>query len=54
MQFGSGVAVALVQASSYRSDSTLSLGTSICLRSCPKQEKRKGILSSFEVFFIKD
>ena len=40
MQFGSGVAVALVQASGYGSDYTPSLGTSICCRSSPRKGKK--------------
>ena len=41
-QLGSHVAVAVVQASSYSSDSTLRLGTSICSRCGPKKQKIKG------------
>ena len=36
MQLGSGVAVAVVYAGSYSSDSTPSMGTSICHRCSPK------------------
>ena len=39
-RLGSRVAVALVQASSYSSDSTLSLGTSICRRGGPRNGKK--------------
>ena len=39
-QLRSGVAVALVQAGSYSSDQTPSLGTSICLRSNPRKGKK--------------
>ena len=39
MQLGSSVAVAMVQARSYSSDSTPSLGTSICRRCIPKKKK---------------
>ena len=37
---GSGVAVAVAEAGSYRSDSSPSLGTSICLRCGPKKNKK--------------
>ena len=40
-QLGSGVAVAVAQASGHRSDSTPSLGTSTCLRSNQKKKKKK-------------
>ena len=40
MRLRSDVAVAVVQASSYSSDSTPSLGTSICCRCGPKKTKR--------------
>ena len=50
MQLGSGVAVAVVYAGSYSSDSTPSLGTSICHRCSPKaagvalkRQKKKSI-----------
>ena len=36
-----GIAVALVQAGSYSSDLTLSLGTSICCGCGPKKKKKK-------------
>ena len=38
---GSGVAVAVIWTSSCGSNSTLSLGTSICCRWCPKKKKKK-------------
>ena len=41
MQLGSHIAMAVAQASSCSSDSTLSLGTSICHGSGPKIEKKK-------------
>ena len=41
MWLGSSVAVAVVQASSYSSDSTPSLWTSICCRSDPKKTKER-------------
>ena len=41
MWLGSRVAVALVKAGSYSSDSTPSLGTSICLWCCSKKPKKK-------------
>ena len=41
MWLGSCVVVAVVQASSYSSDSTPSLGTSICLGCSPKKKKKK-------------
>ena len=37
MRFGSGIAVAAVSASGYSSDSTASLGTSICYMYSPKK-----------------
>ena len=39
-RLGSHIAVAQVQASSYSSDSTPSLGTSICCRSSPRKGKK--------------
>ena len=45
---GSRVAVALVKAGTYSSDSTPSLGTSICHRCGPKKQtkkKRKGVVN---------
>ena len=39
MQLRSGIAVAVVSARSYSSDSTPSLETSICHRCCPKKKK---------------
>ena len=41
MRDGPGVAVAVVQASSYSTNSTPSLGTSICLGFGPKKTKKK-------------
>ena len=41
MQLRSGVAVAMMEASSCSSDSTPSLGTSICHRCGPKESKNK-------------
>ena len=41
MRLGSGVAVAVVQAGSCSSNSTPSLGTSICRRLGPKKKKAK-------------
>ena len=41
MQLWSSVAVAVVEAGSYGSDSTPSLGTSICHRCGPKEQKKK-------------
>ena len=41
MWFESGVAVAVVQASNCSSDSTPSLGTSICYRCSCKKKKKK-------------
>ena len=41
MQLGSGVAVAVVQASSCSSDSTPSLGIFICLECSPKKQRKK-------------
>ena len=41
MQLGSRVAVAVVQASSYSSDLTPSLGTSICCWFSPKNKQTK-------------
>ena len=38
---GSGIAVAVVQAASYSSNSTPSLGTSICREYSPKMTKKK-------------
>ena len=40
-RLGSGIAVAVVWASSYSSDSTPSLGTSICCRCNPKKKEKK-------------
>ena len=40
-QLGSGVAVAVMQASSYRFDLIPSLGTSICCGYSPKKTKKK-------------
>ena len=50
MQLGSRVAVAVVQASGYSSDSTPSLGTSMCPGCGPKKtidQKKKEIHLSF-------
>ena len=44
MQFGSHVAVVVVQAGSYSSDSTPGLGTSICHGCGPKKTKKKKIM----------
>ena len=44
---GSGVAVAGVKAGSYCSDSTPSLGTSMCLRCSPKKQKNKNLKHIF-------
>ena len=41
MWLGSGIAVAVMQAGSCRSNLTPSLGTSICCRCDPKKEKKK-------------
>ena len=41
LQLRSGVAVAKVQAGGSSSNSTLSLGTSICYRCSPKKKKKK-------------
>ena len=41
MRLGSHIAVAVPQASSYRSNSTPSLGTSICCRLGPKKTKKQ-------------
>ena len=41
MRLGSGIAVAVVQAGCYSSDSTPSLGMSICCRCSPKKPKKK-------------
>ena len=41
MRLGSGVTVALVEAGSYSSDSTLSLGISVCHRFGPRKKKRE-------------
>ena len=41
MQLGSGIAVAVVQAGSYSSSLTPSLGTSICCGCVPKKTKNK-------------
>ena len=41
MQLGSGIAVAGAQASSCGSNSTPSLGTSICHRYSPKKKRKK-------------
>ena len=41
MWLGSGVAVAVVQAGSFSSNLTLSLGTSICHGCGPKKQKKK-------------
>ena len=54
---GSVVAAAVVQAGSYRSNLTSSLGTSICCRCGPKRQNRKDIyiyiyISSFPLCFI--
>ena len=38
---GSGIAVAVTEAGVYSSDSTLSLGTSVCLGCGPKKTKKK-------------
>ena len=40
-QLGSGVAVAVVEAGGYSSDSTPSLGTSMCRGAVLKREKKK-------------
>ena len=40
MQLGSGIAVVMVEAGSYSSNSTLSLGTSMCLRCGPKKKRK--------------
>ena len=48
MRFGSGIAVAVAQASSCSSDSTSSLETSICRRCGPKKtkdQKKKKLIS---------
>ena len=42
-QLGSGVVVALVEAGSCSSDSTPSLGTSICHGSSPRKGKKTGV-----------
>ena len=45
MQLGSGIAVAVVQASSYSSELSPSLGTSMCCRCSPiKTKKKKNLL----------
>ena len=44
-RLGSRVAVAVAQARSYSSDSTPSLGTSICCECGPKKQKRKEMTS---------
>ena len=58
MQLRSGVAVAVVQAGSYSSNSALSLGTSICHMCGPKKEKKKQIneslRSSLVAWCVKD
>ena len=41
MWLGSGIAMAVAQASSYSSDSTPSLGTSICCTNSPKKKKKR-------------
>ena len=41
MWLGSHIAVAVMEAGSYSSDSTPSLGTSICCRCGPKKAKKK-------------
>ena len=41
LQMGSGIAVVVVQASSCSSDSTPSLGTSVCHGHSPKKQKKK-------------
>ena len=48
MQLRSDVAVAVVQASRCSSDSTPSLGTSICCRCGPKKEKKRAKKESEE------
>ena len=40
-QLGSGIVVAVVQASGYSSDSNPSLGAYICVRCGPKRQKKK-------------
>ena len=45
MRLGSWVAVAVAQAGSYSSNSPPSLGTSICHRCSPKEEKKKKVTS---------
>ena len=41
MQLGSGVAVAVAWAGGYSSNSTPSLGTSVCHECSPKNQERK-------------
>ena len=41
-QLGSCIAMAVVQAGSYSSDSTLSLGSTLCCKCSPKKAKKKG------------
>ena len=43
MQLRSGVAAAVAWASGYKSDSTPSLGTSICHGCSPKKRRKKGV-----------
>ena len=40
-QLGSGIAVAVAEGGSYSSDSTPSLGTSLCHRCSPKKKKKR-------------
>ena len=47
MQLGPGVAMAMVQAGSYISYLTPSLGTSMCLRCSPSKKKKKFLLKFF-------
>ena len=54
MRLGSFIAVALVSASSCSSNSTPSLGTSICHRCGPKKKKIKRVNGSIIIIVIMD
>ena len=53
-QLRSGVTVAVAQASSYSSNSTLSLGTSMCCRYGPKKTKKKKRINHLGVNLTKE
>ena len=52
MWLGSDVAVAVVWAGGYSSDSTSSLGTSICPRCSPKKKKKKKKIHKEDIMIV--